>query len=318
MNTPDPAPAHRSIVVIRGAADPTSLRRGLPDHDVHVVDDLADLTPPVADAVIVLVTRSGTRVDPHALSRLPQLRHVVRPGSGTDSLDLTALTAREVEVHRNPAASADAVAEWALTAALSLSRRLPLGHHGIHAGLHLKHECLARPLSEYRAVVWGAGPVGRAVGRTLQPFVADLAYSAWPSTRPHLRQLPPADCTSSADLHVVALPLRPATTRMFGREFLDAVAEKRPVLVCVGRVDTLDVPACLDALNVGALSGLAIDTIEPDDLDLFTQVGPPRNLLLSPHVGAQRSDVRAALDQWVLTTTHALLAREQTSRRVAA
>ncbi|MGL5866563.1 MAG: NAD(P)-dependent oxidoreductase [Dermatophilaceae bacterium] len=318
MNKPDRASGSSSIVVIRGAADPASLRRHLPNHDVRVVDHLADLTPPVADAVAVLVARSGTRVDAHALSRLPNLRHVVRPGSGTDSLDRTALAACGVKVHRNAAASVDAVAEWALAASLSLSRRLPLGHQGIHAGLHLKHECLARPLSEYRGVVWGAGPTGRAVGRTLQPFVADLAYAAWPSTPPHLRQLPPAKCMAWADLHVVALPLRAATTRLFGLSFLAAVADKHPALVCVGRADTLDVSACVDALDVGTLSGLAIDPIEPDDLDLFTRVGPPRNLLLSPHVGAQRSDVRAALDEWVLTTTQALLVHGQTSRRGAA
>ncbi|MDO3704057.1 NAD(P)-dependent oxidoreductase [Micromonospora sp. C28SCA-DRY-2] len=292
-----------TVLVIEGSADPHQLTQALPGVRVEVLDRLPAASHPAVAAVV----RSGTRLSAHHLDRLPALRHVVRPGSGTDNIDLPALAARGVNLHRNPAANAAAVAEWTLLAALSLTRRVALGHNGLIAGRHLKAACLGPHLAEQRLAIWGAGPVGLAIGQALGPAVKNLAYAAWPSNPPHLPQRPAELLAGWADLHVVALPLRETTRAAFNPPWLAEAGRHRPALICVGRVETLDLPACLDALDADTLSGLAIDAIDPEHVASLTRLGEPRNLLLTPHVGAQRADVRRVLDHWAAQTLRTAL-----------
>ncbi|MBI3685828.1 MAG: hydroxyacid dehydrogenase [Actinobacteria bacterium] len=295
-----------TVLIVDGAADLVQLARNVPDLDIHVVPHLERPPQPAASRATALVLRSGVWLGGHELRALPALRHVVRPGSGTDGMDMAALAVRGITVHRNPTVSAAAVAEWALLAMLALVRRVPLGHNGLSHGQHLKRACTGQSLSTKRVAIWGAGPVGVATGQALRPWTREVAYAAWPSNPVVLPQVAPTELPRWADAHVVALPLLDATRGLFGEAFLTETGPRRPLLVCVGRADTLDVPACLAALRDGRLSGLAVDAVETDHVPLFTGLDQPLNLLATPHVGAQRTDVRRALDLWVVRTLRAV------------
>lgn len=285
------------ILVVRGAADTDVIRTALPDTPVH---ESPDLRTPLPAGVTVLVLRSGIRLGERELDGLPCLRHVVRTGSGTDHIDMNALKRRGIALHRNAEIAAGAVGEWVLTAALALARRIPLGHHALLLGRHEKEACMGVPLRRLAVGIWGTGPVGLAAARALAPHVARAAYAAWPSNPPGLPELPGTALIGQAQVHVIALPLRDATRKFIGEEFLARVGPQRPLLICAGRLETLDIAACLSALEDGVLSGLALDPVERENLPLLTGAEAPLNLLASPHIGAQRADVRGELDQWAI------------------
>nr|WP_234312948.1 NAD(P)-dependent oxidoreductase [Streptomyces griseus] len=190
--------------------------------------------------------------------------------------------------------------EWVLAAALALARRIPLGHHALLLGQHEKQACMGASLGTLAAGIWGAGPVGLAADWALAPFMDRTAFAAWPSNPPGLRELSPTALMEQSQVHVIALPLRPTTGQLIGEDFLVRVAPRRPLLICAGRLETLDVAACLRALADGRLSGLALDPVEREHLPLLAGSTTPLNLLASPHIGAQRSDVRGALDRWAV------------------
>ncbi|GGT26519.1 NAD(P)-dependent oxidoreductase [Streptomyces purpureus] len=286
-----------AVLVVRGAADASAIRRALPDVDLHEFPDLN--APPPADTA-VLVLRSGVRLGERELDVLPRLRHVVRTGSGIDHIDVNALRHRGITLHRNAEAGADAVGEWVLAAALALARRIPLGQHALLLGRHEKQACMGASLGTLAAGIWGAGPVGLAADWALAPFMGRTAFATWPSNPPGLRELSPTALMEQSQVHVIALPLRPTTEQLIGEDFLARVAPQRPLLICAGRLETLDVAACLRALANGRLSGLALDPVERKHLPLLTDSTTPLNLLASPHIGAQRSDVRGALDIWAI------------------
>ncbi len=169
------------LVMVPGAADPVVLRRHLPGCAIRVIESLDTAALNLAARAEVLVLRSGHRLDAERLTRWPKLRHVIRAGSGLDGLDVEALAARGVTVHRNPAPAADAVAEWALAALLGLARRIPYGHAPLLRGQHTKQQCIAPPISRMRVAIWGAGPVGRACATALAPYVDEIAFAARPS-----------------------------------------------------------------------------------------------------------------------------------------
>ncbi|MFJ7904021.1 NAD(P)-dependent oxidoreductase [Streptomyces sp. NPDC096198] len=292
-----------AVLVVRGAADAGALCRALPGVLVY---ESQDLVAPVPAETTALVLRSGVRLGERELDALPRLRHVVRTGSGIDHIDVSALRRRGITLHRNAGAGAAAVGEWVLTAALALSRRIPLGQHALLLGRHEKEECMGVPLSTLSAGIWGAGPVGLAVGRALAPHTGRTAYAAWQSNPPGLRELSRMALMEQSQVHVITLPLRAATRRFIGEEFLARVVPQRPLLICAGRLETLDVSACLRALEDGALSGLALDPVEREHLPLLSGARAPLNLLVSPHIGAQRSDVRGVLDRWATDLLRAI------------
>ncbi|MGW2695696.1 NAD(P)-dependent oxidoreductase [Streptomyces sp. NPDC001296] len=306
------ATAAAVLVSVRGAADIELLQKHLPDCAVREIDNLASADAQLASRADVLVLRSGQLLDAGRLSAWPALRHVIRAGSGLDGIDVAALERRSITVHRNPAAAADAVAEWALAAVLCLARRIPYGHAALMAGLHTKQQCLAPPVSRMRLAIWGAGPVGRACAKALAPHVADIAFAARPSLLGTLPARSYDELSAWADAHVVALPLTDENRGRFNTAFLDKVRARSPLLICVGRLGTLDVDACLRALADGRLGGLALDPVEPAHLPLWphSEAAGPLNLLATPHIGAQRTDVRAVLDSWVATTAAEVLVPE--------
>ncbi|MFJ1707184.1 NAD(P)-dependent oxidoreductase [Kitasatospora sp. NPDC088346] len=296
-----------TILVAKGACNPAALVRRISSHDVYEFTDLTDVVGPARRAELIVI-RSGTHLGADQLAALPNLRHVVRAGSGLDGIETALLTERGIGLHRNPGASAHAVAEWCLTALLSLARRIPLGAQGLAAGDHLKAACTGAPLSSANVAIWGAGPVGRAAATLLAPFVSDIAFAARRSIT-GLPQMPAPDLPGWADAHVVALPATAENTALFNTAFLDAASGRAPLLVVAGRLATIDTGACLEALADGRLSGLAVDPVEATDAHLFRTGPKPLNLLVTPHIGAQRRDVRRVLDDWVTDTAHALLRR---------
>ncbi|MER7668175.1 NAD(P)-dependent oxidoreductase [Kitasatospora sp. NPDC096128] len=299
-----------TALIVASATDRSTLAQALPDWTVRTTDSLDVLD----DTTAMVVLRSGVRLGADQLRRLPGLRHVIRAGSGLDGLDLPELASRGITVHRNPVPAADSVAQWALAAILSLARRIPLGQSALAVGVHLKAGCLTRPLAEARLAIWGAGAIGQACEGALAAHVGEIAYATRPSIPADIHQLPAAALTEWADIHLVALPGTPANQGAFGPAFLAAARERRPMLVCVGRLDTLDVPACLEALDDGDLAGLALDPVDRDDMSLLPRGGTPRNLIATPHIGAQRTDVRDRLDTWVAATARALAARHEQVR----
>ncbi|MGW3498600.1 NAD(P)-dependent oxidoreductase [Streptomyces sp. NPDC001020] len=304
-----PAPL---LVSVRGAADTELLQKHLPGCAVREIDGLATADAELSSRAEVLVLRSGQLLDADRLSEWPALRHVIRAGSGLDGIDVEALEGRGVTVHRDPAPAAEAVAEWALAALLCLARRIPYGHAALMAGQHTKQHCLAPPVSRMRVAIWGAGPVGRACSTALAPHVAEIAFAARSSLPSTLPARSADELPGWADAHVVALPLTAENRGRFNAAFLTKARVRRPLLICVGRLGTLDVDACLRALAGGRLGGLALDPVEPSDLPLWPDSTPPGplNLLATPHIGAQRHDVRAVLDAWVATIAAEVLILE--------
>ncbi|MCJ0875373.1 D-isomer specific 2-hydroxyacid dehydrogenase family protein [Streptomyces sp. AP-93] len=297
------------VLVLGGAMDAASLRTAVSEVGLLEAEEVPSAC--ASDSVSILILRSGVRLGESELRRLPRLRHVVRCGSGTDHIDLEALARRGIGLHRNASASAPAVAEWALAAALALTRRMPLGHNALLAGVHDKHACMSVPLADMTIGIWGAGPVGLAVGRALAPHASSVSYSWWPSNPLDVTELSAEALMERAAIHVVALPLRASTREFIGLKFLRRTENIRPHVICVGRVETLDLPACMAALAEGRLSGLAVDAIEREHVDELQGITEPMNLLVSPHIGAQRSDVRAGLDSWAVELVRRLVTDEQ-------
>ncbi|WP_431936240.1 NAD(P)-dependent oxidoreductase [Micromonospora sp. RP3T] len=241
----------------------------------------------------VLVLRSNVNVGGAELAGLPRLRLVLRAGSGTDNLDLPALSARNVSVVRiGGSASAPAVAELALQAVLALLRRLPVAAAELRSGRWTKTALLGAELAGRSVGIWGAGPVGLAAAKLFDALGAAPVFARHRSVRSGMPVADLEHLASTASIHVFALPRRPDTIGYVGPELL-ARFGAQSCLVNVGRWDAFDMPAVVDALARGHLAGVAVDPVDrahvPSAQAFLTRTdlaGRPMNLQLSPHLGA--------------------------------
>jgi D-3-phosphoglycerate dehydrogenase / 2-oxoglutarate reductase len=289
-----------AVGVQAGAADLKGLNEAF-RHRISIlaVSDSSSLRSNEARSIEVLILRSGLTLQDEELGNLMSLRLIIRAGSGLDGLPLDQLSKRGVKVLRNATTSAPAVAEWAVLAMLALARRVPLGMRGLEYGSHLKSDCVGESIAGWTVGIWGAGLVGQAIFESylrlgLEPIF--LSHDSVPERFPQARR---HELESKCLAHVVALPLTSHTRHLIDSRFLSNVRLKRPILICVGRLEVLDLSTCLAALQLGWLRGLGIDPIDPADSSRFIDVPPHTNLLITPHIGAQRTDVRSALDRWL-------------------
>lgn len=171
-------------------------------------------------------------------------------------------------------------AEWVVAALLSMCREL-----GEFAAQREQHRWAYRPtdtLQGKRILIVGAGDLGRALGRMLEPFgarVTMVGFSAREDVH-SVGELPGllGDC----DAAVLMVPLTSRTTGMVDAQFLAAIPTGG-VLVNAARGPVVDTDALLAELNSGRLRA-ALDVTDPEPLPPEHPLWDAPGLLLTPHV----------------------------------
>ena len=237
------------------------------------------------DAMLVRVAPITARV----IDAAPRLRHIQKHGVGVDAIDVAHATARGIPISFTPEANATAVAEHAVTTALSAFKRLAIQDAIVSAGQWRAAMTLpVHELAGRTAGVVGGGRIGRKVvhalvhgfgmrGLIFDPYLtpADVTDEEieLTATLPELLQ--------QADLVSLHVPLTPATRHLIDAE---ALAAMRPTAVLVNtcRGPVVDEAALAQALDDGRIAGAAIDVFEREPPASSPLLEAP-NVLLSPH-----------------------------------
>ena len=250
-------------------------------------DEVARLLPTV-DVVLGDWSPSLRLLDPG-----PRVRFVQQPSVGTDGIDVDACTAAGVPVANCAGANTTSVAEWCLSATLSLLRRTVEGDAAVRRGEWPQTALGGRELAGSRVGVVGMGPIGRQVATLFGAFGCDVAY--WSRSR---HDDAPADWAelddllSSSDVVVLVIALGPQTRGLLDEARL-ARLKPGALVVNAARGEVLDEGALVAALSSGQVGAAALDvfTVEPLPADSPLRSSP--RVLLSPHMAG--STVQAAM-----------------------
>lgn len=220
-------------------------------------------------------------------------------GAGLDRLDRAALVERGIPVANVPGGSNAAVAEYAVTAAASLLRRLAWSNDEVRAGNYnaFRTRLLADNvggLEGLLAGIVGMGTIGNAVAQAFHRAGCRIAYYD-PAPREDGEGVPAGaqpmaldELLGAADIVTLHMPLLDDT-----RDLIDAVALARmkpgAVLINAARGGIVDEAALAARLAEGKLGGAAVDVYatEPPapDNPLLTLTGEAAHrVLLTPHI----------------------------------
>ncbi len=218
-------------------------------------------------------------------ARLPVLDWFHTDTVGVDRLPLRDLAERGVVLTNGRGTFTPAVSEWALGAMLMAAKRLhqcvrdsDRGHWSPVSGLQLAGKSV---------VILGAGDIGRAIGLAcLALGMRVVAVSRSGHGRilePHLSvgedwrsELP------SADFLVNCLPLTEATRGFVSADIIGAM-KPSSWLINVGRGETVDEMALLQAVDRGELSGAILDTVIEEPLPMSSELWRCPNIVIGSH-----------------------------------
>lgn len=138
-------------------------------------------------------------------------------------------------------------------------------------------------LADSKVLVIGAGGVGQAIRRRLEPFEVEI-HMVGRSARPGVHaQSELAQLLPDADVVVLAVPLDHSTTGMVDGSFL-ARMKDGALLVNVARGKVVQTEALLAELGSGRLRA-ALDVTDPEPLPPGHPMWTVPGLLITPHVG---------------------------------
>ena len=285
-----------------------SILRLAADHDViRAYDASAEEHLDLIKDRDALVFRSGVDVTRNLMSRAPDLRLLIRAGSGLDNIDLDYVREKGLELIRVPGPGARAVAELAFSFMLALARQVLVADSLLRQGRWAKHELTGYLLEGKTLGIYGAGNIGSLVGRmgvawgmNVVGCVENLSEEREQQFREQGIELADADdVVSRADFLSINVPLNDSTRNLIGSEVIGRM-KPGSFLVNLARGGIVDEDALLDALVSKHLAGAALDVHAREGENEISALATLSNVILTPHMGAMTVDSQRAVGERVI------------------
>jgi len=286
------------------------VRDALPHRSLEIVRELSSEALPGAMPGTTILF--GNYLSESALRAAGDLRWIQTVGAGVDVLLSVDLTSRGLLVTNTSGAFGVQIAEHALSLMFALARRLPaaLASQSARRYAPEPRDDLFELTGKTLGIV-GFGDVGQALARRARGIgMRVIALHRTPGgASPALAPLPDlaldpladsnrgdssalvyevlgpdrlVDLLGESDVVVNAAPLTPATVRLFGRE---QFARMRPTasFINMGRGETVDQDALIDALRDGVIAGAGLDVTTPEPLPPDSPLWTLPNVILTAH-----------------------------------
>ncbi|CAC11910.1 2-hydroxyacid dehydrogenase related protein [Thermoplasma acidophilum] len=239
-----------------------------------------------SDAEILIVT-TFTPVNGDLLKKMPRLRFVQVASIGYDNVDMNAMKKNGIMVSNIPTASADSVAEHALSMVLSLIKDQRFLDAEIRSGRWPRITRSSDLMGKTFGIV-GMGSIGRALAARLLPFKVAIIYNdtkrmseaeeeEYGATFVSLDRL-----LSDSDVISVHVPLNETTRHMFNSSRFGLMKDGA-IFINTSRGEVVVEKDLIEAIQKkGIRAGLDVFEHEPPDPNspLFRL----ENTLFSPHI----------------------------------
>jgi len=249
----------------------------------------ADAWPGRTSALMGAVVRAGNLKWLHTFS------------AGLDDPVFTRLTDSGVRVTNSPGAAAPAIAQSVIAHLLTLVRRLDDIERDQRAR-RWAHIVTDDPADLHLGII-GLGSIGCEVARLADALGMDVVglrrrptgdepCETWPVERL-------GDLLARSEVVVMCAPLTESTRGMLGANEL-ASMPTGSFLINVGRGETVDEPALIDAVRSGHLAGAALDVFAVEPLPAESPLWNLERVIITPHCsGSTHRSARRAEDRFL-------------------
>lgn len=257
----------------------------------------------------VIILRSGVQITAEVMACAPDLKLLIRAGSGFDNIDLDYVQAHNIRLIRIPGPGAKAVAEMSFALMLALARNLLVADRLTRQGHWAKHQLTGQLLTGKRLGVVGAGNIGTRVGKLGVAWGMEAIGCVEPATPEEAARLKAAgirmtdfdEVISTSDFISLHVPLNQHTRNLIGSQEL-AMMKPGAYLVNLARGGVVNEQALYDALTQGRLAGAGVDVHVNEGEGKVSPLADLSNVILTPHIGAGTIDSQREIGDIIIQT----------------
>ncbi len=309
-------------ILIASPIYPEAIEKMREDHDVICAFNAkeAELLSVMPDREAVIL-RSGVQITAKVMACAPNLKMILRAGSGFDNIDLDYVREHGLRLIRIPGPGAKAVAELSFTFMLAMARNLLEADNKTRQGIWAKHELTGQLLTGKRLGIIGAGNIGTVVGKLGVAWGMDVIGCVEPPTEAEAKRLARVgirmtdieEVLSTSDFISIHVPLMDSTRDLVDAEAL-AIMKPSAFLVTLARGGVVNETALRDALVNGRLAGASLDVHVNEGPGKISPLADLPNVILTPHIGSGTIDSQREIGDIIIKT----LAEEEKAQPVMA
>ena len=219
------------------------------------------------------------------IKQCPSLKLINVAFTGTDHVDKAACKERGITVCNAAGYSTNAVAELAISSAISLLRKTVEMEQNLRGGLDRKG-FLGGEISGKTFGIIGLGAIGQRVATLALAFGCKvLAYNRSPKSIAGVTQVSLDELLLQSDIVSLHVPLVAETTGLINAKRLSMI-KPSAILINTARGNVVDISALALALRQGTIAGAAIDVYEKEPpLEKNHPLMDAPNAILLPHIG---------------------------------
>lgn len=281
-----------------------------PELDVsYLAPDDPSLADKLVDADAVVIPAVGRKLSP-TLFAGSRVRLVQVTGAGVDRLDIPAMRTMGISIANVQGGSNGAIAEYVLSVATVLLRRLTVANAAIRRGgyAEIRNRLIQNGVNGLDGMVVGIigmGVIGTAVARKMFEAGAHIVCHDPVSVDGEVlaeigaEKLGLEELLGASDIVSLHVPLMPSTTDLIDSRRLGLMKENA-ILIQASRGLVVNESALAMALTTGRLAGAAVDVFssEPPESDnpLLSLTGEAADrILLTPHIAGVSRQAWASL-----------------------
>lgn len=241
-----------------------------------------------------IVVRRKLKLDAATINSFPNLKYILRPGSGLDIIDLEYAKKRSIKVINSPEGNRDAVAEHTFGLLLGLLNHIPYGFNSLRNFEWKRKECTGIEIKGKNFGIVGFGNMGSALAERLNGFGCNiLSYDKFKNnySPEYVNEVSLNALFEKADFVSYHIPYNKENHYFVNKEHLQQF--KKPVyIINTSRGKILNTQHLIEMLNSEQIAGAALDVFENENLDsytfeektIFESLTKSNKVILSPHV----------------------------------